>query len=328
MGSTSRLALLTALLLVTVSLAGCGTPVEPSDRPWRSGVLAIGTGTTDNVYYQVGAGYADLVNAHVAGYEALVAPTSGPEDNLRRLSDGDVSVALAPSDLAADAVRGTGAFSTSLSSRPVFRALAVVYRDYTHLIVRLDARIDEFADLRGKRVGIGTPNSGTERVALRLLRASGVDPDRDIERSGLPLTQTVDALAAGDLDAMFWSSRLTAGGLRRMLGPARDDVRLLPVEGMQPRLGEDYPGTYVGATIPANAAGLTEDVPTVAVNNLIVVDERMPEQLAYELTALIFDHQRELAEVSPEWGAAERGTAAQTGAVPLHPGAARYFQIR
>ena len=323
----TRAAMLAAVLLASASAAGC-TAAEPSERPWRGGVLAIGTGAAGDVYYQVGAGYADAISVGVAGYEGLVAPTAGAEDNLRRLVDGDVSLALAPADLAADAVRGTGVFSTSAASRPAIRALAVVYRDYAHLIVRVGAGIDDFADLRGKRVGTGPPNSGTELVATRLLRAVGIDPDEDIERSDASLRAATDALARGDLDAVFWTARATPRGLTQALGAARDNARLLPIEGLQSRLEQDYPGTYVSASIPPEATGLPEQVPKVAVNNLIVVDQTMPEALAHDLTALVFERQRELATVSPEWAAVERGAAAQTGAVPLHPGAVRYFQSR
>jgi TRAP transporter TAXI family solute receptor len=318
--------LVAALLAVLVAgaTAGCSADPDPPSA-WHGGLLTVGTGNTTGVFYQVGGGYADVITTNLPGYEAMVAPTAGSADNLLRLYDGDVEVALTFADVAADAVRGAGAF---VSARPRLRALAAIYLNYTHLIVRNDAGITSLADLKGKRISTGTPNSGTEFLALRLLRAAGVDPDDDIARSSLSLPATTRGLADGTLDATFWSAGLPTVGITELLGEASSRVRFVPVDSLLPRLEESYPGTYLPATIPTGTYGLAADVPTVAVNNLIVVDERMPEGLAHDLTALIFKHQRELAAAHPEWGNVEPISAAQTGVVPLHPGAERYYRGR
>jgi TRAP transporter TAXI family solute receptor len=314
-----------ALLLSggAAAVAGCGTG-DARPTAWNGGVLTVGTGNTTGVFYQVGGGYADAISGHLPGYEALVAPTAGSADNLLRLAAGDVDVALTFADVAADAVRGAGAFAGG--SPP--RALAAIYRSYTHLVVRARAGIASLADLRGRRVSTGAPHSGTEFLALRLLRAAGLDPDRDVRRVALSLPATTRGLAAGALDAMFWSAGLPTVGITDLLGEAGDRVRFLSVASLLPRLEADYPGTYGAATIPATAYGLPGDVPTVAVNNLVVVGAEMPERLAYDLTALIFDHRAELATAHPEWASVDPVLAARTGVVPLHPGAARYYRQR
>jgi TRAP transporter TAXI family solute receptor len=323
-GRLRRIPPAVAVALAAVLVVGCSTINDPPEA-WNGGVLTVGTGNTTGVFYQVGGGYADAITTHLTGYEALVAPTAGSADNLLRLYAGDVDIALTFADVAADAVRGTGAF---VATSPRIRALAAIYRNYTHLIVRNDAGIASLADLRGKRISTGTPNSGTEFLALRLLRVAGVDPDRDIERASLSLPATTRGLADGTLDATFWSAGLPTVGITELLGAARGKVSFLAVDSLLPRLEANYPGTYVSATIPGDTYGLPQAVPTVAVNNLIVVDQAMPEDLAYDLTALIFDHQRELAAAHPEWGTVEPVAAAQTGVVPLHPGAESYYRER
>lgn len=310
---------LLALPAAVALAAGCA-PDPPTDL--RDRHLVLGTGNATGVFYQVGGAYADVITTHLPGYEAIVAPTAGSADNLLRMGRGDVDVALTFADVAADAVRGRGTFADG--ARPL-RALAVVYQGYTHLVVRADAGVKSPADLRGKRVSTGTVNSGTEFLALRLIRAAGLDPDRDIKRSSLSLSATTRGLADGTLDATFWSGGLPTVGITELMG-AKAKMLFLPLDGLVPELDRLYPATYGTGKIPASAYGLPGDIPTVTVGNLVVVEQDMPEQLAHDLTALIFNYQQDLAKGHPEWGSADRGAAGRTGVVPLHPGAQRYYQ--
>jgi uncharacterized protein len=310
-----------ALPAVAALAAGCA-PEPPTDL--RDGHLVLGTGNTTGVFYQVGGAYADVITTHLPGYEAIVAPTAGSADNLLRLGRGDVDIALTFADVAADAVRGRGTFADG--TRPL-RALAVVYTGYTHLVVRADAGIRTPADLRGKRVSTGTVNSGTEFLALRLLRAAGLDPDRDIGRASLSLAATTRGLADGTLDATFWSGGLPTVGITQLMGSAaKATMRFLPVDGLLGELDRMYPATYGTGRIPAATYGLPGDIPTVTVGNLVVVDADMAEPLAHDLTALIFEYRQELVAGHPEWGSADRDTAGRTGVVPLHPGAQRFYR--
>jgi len=310
---------LLALPAVVAFAAGCA-PDPPTGL--RDRHLVLGTGNATGVFYQVGGAYADVITTHLPGYEAIVAPTAGSADNLLRMARGDVDIALTFGDVAADAVRGRGTFAGG--ARPL-RALAVAYQGYTHLVVRADAGIRSPADLRGKRVSTGTVNSGTEFLALRLIRAAGLDPDRDIKRSSLSLSATTRGLADGKLDATFWSGGLPTVGITELMG-AKAKMRFLPLDGLVPELDRLYPQTYGTGRIPASTYGLPGDIPTVTVGNLVVVEADMPEQLAHDLTALIFDYRQELVDGHPEWGSADRQTAVRSGVVPLHPGAQRFYR--
>jgi uncharacterized protein len=298
---------------------------EDEHASWHGGVLVVATGNTTGVFYQVGGGYADAITRHIRGYEAIVAATAGSADNLLRLGSGDAELAFTFADVAADAVRGEGAFAGAPRR---FKALAALYRNYTHLIVRTDAGINAIADLRGKRISTGTPNSGTEFIALRLLRAAGFDPDKDVVRKPLSLPATTTGLANGSLDATFWTAGLPTVGITGLLDTARSKVRFLPVDSLLPKLDQTYPNTYVPAKIPTKTYELPGDVATVAVSSMIAVDESMPEQLAYDLTALIFSYQKDLTLAHSEWGNVRLDVAPQTGVVALHPGAERYYRQR
>lgn len=310
-------ALAVALL---VGLAGCTAPQEPG--LWRGGRLVIGTGDTTGVFYQVGAGYAEVISSNLPGYDAISAPTAGAGDNLLRLASGDVDIALTSADVAGEALRGTGRFA---GSPPRFRALARIHLDYTHLIVRTGSGITNVAGLRSRRVSTGAPHSGAELVADRLLSAAGLDPARDIDRRSLTLPEATRAMLEGSIDAMFWSAGLPTVGVTELVEKAAGQVRFLPVDSLLPELERRHPGVYVAGSIPPTAYGLPAAVPTVAVPNLLVVAEVVPYDLARELTRLIFEHRGELATIHPDWGNVEPATAMRTDPVPLHSGAARYY---
>ena len=126
-----RLAALALVLLV--AMAGCVSTADPTASLYHHGELVIGTGNTTGVFYQIGAGYANVVSRHLPGYEAISAATAGSVDNLHRLASGDVDVALVFASNAADALNGSGAFKGKPEQ---VRAIARLYPSYTHLVVR------------------------------------------------------------------------------------------------------------------------------------------------------------------------------------------------
>lgn len=307
------------LVVVFAVLAGCAS--QPASAAWRGGRLVIGTGNTTGVFYQVGGGYADVITNHLPGYEASTAPTAGSADNLLRLDSGDVDIALTFADVAGDAVRGTGEFA---GRPPAMQALARLYSNYSHLIVRADTGITTVAGLKGKRVSTAARKSGAEFVALRLLEAAGLDPDSDIDRRSMTLPDATRALLAGSIDALFWTAGLPTVGITELLDKGRSLVRFVPLDGLLPALEQRYPDTYVVAAIPTSVYGLSVDIGTIAVVTLVVVPRTMPDDLAYELTRLIFEYRHELVAVHPEWQNFDRTTAPRTNPVELHPGAARF----
>lgn len=309
--------------LLAGTLAGCqaGDTGEPAEL-WHSGELTIGTGPSNGVFNQVGGGYADVINRHLSGYEALAPPTNGAGENLQRLARGDVEIAFTFADVAADAVKGEGLFK----DHPVsVKALARVFNSYAHLVVRAPAKIRSIADLRGKRVATGPVHSGTEEVSLRLLAAAGLNPDKDLARVSASLSQMTASMKAGTLDAMFYSAGLPTVGLTALFSQFPGQFVLVPLDSAFAALDEAHPGIYTREIIAKTVYGLAADVPTIAVPNLIVVDSAMPDDLAYELTKLLFEYQSELAAVHPEGKNILRAVAPKTHPVPLAIGAQRYY---
>ncbi len=304
-------------------LAGCGdeNPAQAGDQ-WHHGRLYIATGNTTGVFYTIGGGYADLVTAHVPGYQAIAEPTNAAVENITRVVRGDADIALTFADAAADAVSGRAPFAGP--PLPI-RALARIYSSYTHVIARTGIGIRSFADLRGHRVSTGTHGSGTENVALRLMQSAGLDPEHDITRISLSLPETVKGMKNGTLDALFWTAGLPTLGITDLMSAMRDKVLFLPVGDLLNGLSSLYGEAYSAATIGKAVYGLPADVPTISVASMVVVGADLPESLAYDLTRVLFEYQDDLAKVHPEGKNFTRQAGPQTAPVPLHPGAHRYY---
>jgi uncharacterized protein len=313
---------LVAALLLAVVLAGCGA-AETGRQEWHGGRIFLATGNTTGVYYQLGGGYADMITRYLPGYEARAEPTGASVENINRLAGGDMEIAFSLADTAADAVAGQGAFNGQ--PQPV-RALARIYSNYTHVIVRAEGKIRTFAQLRGKRVSTGSPKSGTDIIAGRLLTAAGMNPDKDVQRLTLSLPETVKRMRAGTLDAMFFSGGLPTPGIKDLLSSAPGKFRLLPIAELIEPLSARYGTVYTTASLPKEVYGTPAITPTITVSNVILVREDMPEQLAYDLTRLLFAHQGELIKVHPEAANFNRESAAASGPIPLHPGASRFYR--
>jgi TRAP transporter TAXI family solute receptor len=312
--------------LPLLSLAGCATPDDPVADRWHMGQLFIGTGNPTGVFYEVGAAFAGVISRHLTGYDGSAAPTNGSIDNLRRLATGDVDLGLVFSDNAADALHGTGAFDKQ--AQPL-RALARLYNNYVHVIVRTDSGINTVSEMRGHRVSTNTHGSGTEVIAGRMLTSAGLDPKKDVQAITMSLAESATALGAGHIDGMFWSGGLPTSAVSDLFRHAGGKVRFLPVAYLEESLAKLYgAGIYTATTLPKETYGSKTDVPTVAEPNLLVVSKKMPNQLAYQLTQLLFSYKSDLVAVNSAAKDIVRATGPKTEPVPLHDGAAKYYAGR
>jgi TRAP transporter TAXI family solute receptor len=294
--------------------------VPGGERDTRSGNtwLSLCTGNTTGVYYILGGGLAQQISRHLPGHRATAEPTSASVENLQRIVRGDCDVAFSLADSASDAVA---------AGDPI-AALARLYPNVTQVLARRSAGVERIADLRGKRVSTGSPNSGTEVIALRLLEAAGLDPDRDVRAQALSLPESVQGMKDGVIDALFWSGGLSTPGIRDLFTSLKARVRFVPLDDLAPVLRRDHGPIYGDAEIPADVPnGQHRPIATIAVPNLLVVNAGMSERLAYDLTKLLFERKDALGDnVHP---AAKRILPPKeqgTGPVPLHPGAQRYFR--
>jgi uncharacterized protein len=209
------------------------------------------------------------------------------------------------------------------------RTLAVLYSSYSHLVVGADTGISAITDLRGRVVSTGAAGSGTTVIARRMLQAAGLDPARDIREQSLGVAQSVDALKDGKIDAFFWNGGLPTASILDLVNTPGVKARFVPTDGQLPRLGQMFgPSLYYRDVIPKSTYNNEAEIPVVAVANLLVASEEMPEELAHDITQLLFDRHGELAAIHPQARTLSLETALTGSPVPFHPGAIRFYRER
>jgi TRAP transporter TAXI family solute receptor len=310
--------------VVAFSMAACSGGSTSTTATKR---LSIATGGTGGVFYPYGGGIAKLISENLPGVEATAEVTAASVDNLKFLKQGTSDIAFTMADTAQDAVRGQEGFE-GVGAVPV-RTLAVLYSSYVHLVTLENSGITRVEGLRGRTVSTGAAGSGTTVLANRILKAAGLDPQRDIRAQSLGVAQSVDALKDGKLDAFFWNAGLPTASILDLVNTPGIRARFIATDEIVARLNQTYGSDlYYVAVIPKGTYKTNPDVPVVAVANLLVVSESMPEALAHDITKLLFDKQSDLAAIHPQARELALDTALKGSPVPYHPGAIRYYRER
>jgi len=296
---------------VVAALVGCG----PSPSPER---FAIAGGGVTGVYYGFGEQLAGALSSRL-GADVSVDETNGSVDNLLRLSDGRALLGFAQSDAAADAVAGVGAFREPLA----VQAIARLYDEYVHVVVRSDSDIRRIGDLAGRGVSLGAPSSGVNIVATRVLDAEGVAPT-DVEDAALGLAESIDAFRDGEIEGFFWVGGLPTPGLAELFTDA--PARLLPIgPETVDRVNAQHGGAYRLAEFPIGAYGRTQETATMTVPNYLMVAQGASDALVREVVAELFESRSAIAAEVPAAALLDRRQAIFTDPVDLHPGAVEYY---
>lgn len=284
--------------------------------------INILTGGTSGVYYPLGAALAQLYGQNIDGARTSVQATKASVENLNLLQAGRGELAFALGDSVADAWNGVAAagFRTPLKD---LRAIGAAYSNYIQLVASAKAGINTLADLKGKRISVGAPGSGSELNARAILKAAGLSYADLGKVEFLPYADSVELIGSGQLDATLQSSGLGMAAIRELAARMPVTFVAIPAEVVE-RIGSP---AYQAAAIPAGTyAGQREAVPTVAIANILVTHAKVSEALAYQMTRLIFDNLAALDDAH----AAARGITLESAArnlpIPLHPGAARFYR--
>lgn len=317
-GRFSRRQVVATLAAAGLPVAGC-TEAVGSGRRTGTSPIVIASGATEGVYYRYGAALAAELHAEIPGRTVGNVSTSGSVDNLRRLVSRQATVGFTAADAAADAYAGIAPFT---SPAPL-RAIASLYDDYLHLVVRADSAIQDIGDLRGRRVSCGPPGSGTALLATRLLALAGLPPTA---MTGVPLgiNESASALRTRQIEAFFWSGGLPTQGIAELA--TQTPVRLVSLEGLSSAMRSTYGIAYRSATIQPGSYPGVPAVTTLAVPDILVTTDTADDQTISDLTRLLFTARDRLARRVPEAAQLDPRSAIYTGPIPLHPAAARYYR--
>lgn len=284
--------------------------------------LSIATAGTGGIYFPIGGGLAEIINQHVGGYAATAEVTGGSVENMGLIAMGDADLAIALGDTVYKALNGTGKFENQQLA--MIRGLASLYTNMVQIVTLADSDITTLSDLRGKRVSIGAPGSGTEVNAKAILAANGMSYD-DINQQRLNFNETADALANGDIDAGFWSAGAPTSAILNLA--TTHSIRLIELSEEEIAATSAFDPIFVQTTLAGKTyTGVADDVRVLGIPNILVVSAGMPDDLVYSITRALFENLDELSTIHP---AARQTTVEFTldsMPVPLHPGAARYYR--
>ncbi|MFZ0069749.1 MAG: TAXI family TRAP transporter solute-binding subunit [Xanthobacteraceae bacterium] len=286
--------------------------------------IAIGTGGTGGVYYPLGGGLANVLSKNLPGVQATAEVTGGSVDNLKLLGSGQSELGFSMADAALDALNGEDKFK---SGKIPVRTLMVLYPNRMHVVTIEGTGIEKMSDLKGKRVSTGSPGSATEVMAFRVIEAAGLDKDKDMRRERLGVAESVNAIKDRKIDAFFWVGGLPTAAVTDLGATPGVKIKLIDHADLVGKMSGKYGALYAASVIPAKTyPGQDQDNAIAVVWNILVTNDKLPDDLAYTIVKTIFDKKADLVAVHREADAIDyKSQAKENSPVPWHPGALKYF---
>jgi hypothetical protein len=301
-------------VVTAVALAGATLPAQAQD------FINILTGGTSGVYYPLGVALSKVFTDKMKGSRPSVQATKASVENLNLLQQGKGEIAFTLGDSLALAWAGDeeAGFKSKLSK---LRGVSAIYPNYIQVVASKESGIKTLADLKGKRLSVGAPKSGTELNARAILEGAGLSYQDLGKVEYLPFNESVELMKNRQLDATLQSAGLGVASIRDLATSVEIVVVEIPA-GVVDKVG----APYVKVTIPANTyTGQTEAVQTAAVVNYLVTHTGVKDEAVYEMTKAIYESLPDLVAAHAAARDIKLETAMQGMPIPMHPGAEKYF---
>ena len=289
----------------------------------QSKQLSIATGGTGGIYYPLAGGFGSIIAKELPGITATAEVTGGSLDNLKLIGSGNADVAFTQVDTAVDAINGVDKFPKKL---PI-RALAVMYVNLMQVVTLEGNGITKFEDLKGKRISTGSPGSGTEIFALRLIEAAGMDKDKDMTRERLSAAESGNALKDRKIDAFMFVAGVPTSAITDVAASPGIKMLLIDHDHVVAKVIQKYGPAYSTAVIPKGSYPNQDKESRVAsVWNLMTVREDFSPDLAYQLTRIMLEKREDLGRVHKEaLNIKVENQLSKNAGIPWHPAALKYF---
>src|SRR5437867_3580306 len=259
-------------MIVCCSLAVCAASALAADQ-----FINVLTGGTSGVYYPLGVALANNIGKAMPGVKTSVQATKASVENLNLLQAGRGEIAFTLGDSLSDAWKGSedAGFKTPLKK---LRGIAAIYPNYIQIVARADSGIKTLADLKGKKVSVGAPKSGTELNARVIFKAAGLEYKDFSKVEYLPFGESVELMKNRQIDVTLQSAGLGVSALRDLATSV--DVVVVPIPPDIIKKTNDP--AYLPAAIPANTyRGQTSEVATAAVQNYLGTHETVSNYGVY-----------------------------------------------
>jgi TRAP transporter TAXI family solute receptor len=283
--------------------------------------LVLATGGTAGTYYPLGGAMAKIWNSKIKDMNVTAQTTGASAENVRLINKKEVELALVQSDTLDFAFNAKEAFKEPLKG---MNAIAVLYPEIIQVVVGAASPIKSIADLKGKKVGVGAPGSGTEANFRQLLDAYGMKKE-DVNAQFLSFAESAEAYKDKHIDAFIVTAGIPNSGIMDVA--TQNEIRILNIPAnAAAKLTKKYP-FLAAVKVPANTyKGQTTEVATMAVNAVLIAGSSMSNEIAYNLTKALFDNQAELATAHAKGREVSLKYAVKGVSIPYHPGAVKYYK--
>ena len=279
------------------------------------------TGGTAGVYYPLGVALAKIYGDNIPGARTSTQATKASVENLNLLQAGKGEIAFTLGDSLIDGWKGVedAGFKAPLDK---LRGIAGIYNNYIQVVALKDSGIKTLADLKGKRLSVGAPKSGTELNARAILGAAGLTYGDLGKVEYLPFAESVELMKNRQLDATLQSAGLGVASIRDLAASVAIEVVAVPAELVE-KIGAPYQATKIPA---GTYQGQDADVAAAAVPNFLVTHSGVSDDMAYQMTAQLFAHLDQVTAAHNAAKAIKLENALSGMPVPLHPGAEKFYR--
>jgi uncharacterized protein len=279
--------------------------------------ISILTGGTGGTYYPLGGSFANIISEET-GIETNAETSGASAENMTTLKDGNAEIAFSQTDISAYATEGKLMFEGGAIDN--VQAIGTLYPETIQIVTTKKSGIKSVEDLKGKKVSVGAPGSGTNPNAEQILEVYGLTFD-DIDKKDLSFDESTAGIQDGTIDAAFVTAGTPTGAVEGL--SATEDIVIVPIEQDKiDALIEKYP-YYVQDEVPEGTYSLAETVPTVAVQAMLVVRDDLSEDVVYDITKAIFENLDQVAHAKAKLIKVEN--ALNGVGIDVHPGAQKYF---
>jgi uncharacterized protein len=318
------------ILMLSMFLAACGSKTDVAEKPGDDNddanveeeapeleFMSIVTGGTGGTYYPLGGSMANIIK-DATGIETNAEVSGASAENMTTLKDGNAEIAFTQTDIASYAKEGKLMFEGNVVDN--VKAIGTLYPETVQIVTTAKSGIKTVADLKGKKVSVGAPGSGTFANAEQILEVHGITME-DIDAKHLSFDESTAGIQDGSIDAAFVTAGTPTGAVEGLA--ATEDVVIVPVEADKAEeLIAKYP-YYAKEEVPSGVYGLTESVPTVAVLAMLVVRDDLSDDLVYNITKAVFENTDKIGHAKAALIKAEK--ALNGVGIEVHPGAQKYY---
>lgn len=306
-----------AFLLIVMLILCCGCSGNFNQ-------LRIGTAGIGGIYNELANSLSQIASENY-DMDIEVKTTAGSAANVRLLSQEYLELGIAQADIISDAYLGEGIFSSSGKYKG-YSAIAGLYTEACHIVVRADSGITSVDELLNKKISVGEKESGTEQNANQILSAYGINSNM-FEKVNLEYSKAAKQLQSGEIDAFFCTSGINTTVIAEL--SKQCDIRLLEISGKDSQKVTSAYKFYTEVVIPANTyKGQAEDIKTLGVKSVLLASDKMPEDKVETVTKMLFENSDELQYTVSATLELDPKSAVKGITIPFHKGAASYYNSK